>query len=130
MPIPGENVEVVFSGMDQKTSHALQTPGSLERAHNVEMDKAGQLSKRRGYQDIESDTGADGVSLPAVFGRLIVAGDELLVLSVSSAWSLASRSEALQSQAGSRAMIERGPALMGGLSVVNITTGEDASEDA
>ncbi len=127
MPLPGENVEVVFAGLDQKTASPLTAPGELETADNIEFDKSGQLNKRRGYQDIESDTAADGDTMPAVFHRVVVGErDEVLVISDASCWSLEAQSERLQT--GPRGFVDRGPAIVGGVSVVEVYTSPD-SED-
>ncbi len=124
--IPGENVEVVFQGLDQKTAATLTSPGRLETATNVEFDKSGQLNKRRGYQEIESGTGADGESIPTVLHRLALLDDELVVLSDTTCWALGARSEALQT--GDRGLVARGPSLVGGVSVVDVYSTHDSEE--
>jgi|TARA_S200002703_G_scaffold159483_1_gene173122 hypothetical protein len=126
MPLAAENVEIVFEGLDQKTASALTAPGKLERAQNVEFDKAGQLNKRVGYQHI-SATAADGVGLSAINHRLALAQDELLVLSGYYGFALASVGESLQT--GSRGLVLRGVMLGGSLSFDDVATGADVAED-
>ena len=123
MPVQSENVEVVFAGLDQKTSSKLTAPGKLERALNVEFDKMGQLNKRAGYQMFET-TQADGVAMPAVLGRLVLDGDELLVLSQTYAFAVLDGTETLQSD--TRAMVRRGYISHGNVSTFPVTVSTDA----
>ena len=126
MPIPGENVEVLFSGLDQKTSSVLTAPGKLERAENIEFDKAGELNKRAGYQAI-SNTATDGLATNAVRHRLVLAHGELVVLTGTLGFACGDVAETLQS--GTRALVRRSVASGGGLSFEDIVTGPDRAED-
>lgn len=125
MPIPGENVEIVLSGLDQKTSAKLTAPGKVERARNVQFDKAGQLDKRDGYLMLEN-TQADAASLPAHNARLAQAGDELLLLSPVYAFAMHDASEGLQST--TRAMVRRGLVSSGTVSAFSVVVGTDSEE--
>jgi hypothetical protein len=125
MPIPSENVEIVLQGLDQKTATKLVAPGRLERALNVQFDKAGQLDKRTGYTALAA-LQADGVGLPNVMSRFVRDGDALVVLSTSRAFALHDADEGLQSS--DRAMTSRGWVSSGNISKLTIAVSTD-SED-
>lgn len=125
MPIPGENVEIVLNGLDQKTSAKLTAPGKLERARNVQFDKAGQLDKRDGYLMLEN-TQVDGAGLPAHNARLAQLGDELLLLSPVYAYAMHDPDEGLQST--TRAMKRRGLISSGTASTFTVFVGTDSEE--
>ena len=126
MAIPAENVEILLGGLDQKTSSVTTAPGRLETADNIEVDKAGELNKRTGYEAM-SETPADGGPFPTTLHRVLVSDDELVVISGSRAFALADRPEGLQT--GSRAFVERGIAIVGGVSFVDVFTSSDMEED-
>ncbi len=126
MPLPGENVEIVLQGLDQKTSAKLTAPGKVERARNVQFDKAGQLDKRDGYLMLESAQ-ADGMAMPAHQARLAQLGDELLMLSPVYAFAMHDPGEGLQGS--TRAMKRRGLISSGSISASTVVVGTDAEED-
>lgn len=82
MPLPSQNVEILIEGLAQHLDEKVRPHGKLDRADNVEFDKAGAANKRRGYRTI-SITGADinGVTAPELYSALAVFRDELLLLS-------------------------------------------------
>lgn len=123
MPIPSENVEVVLQGLDQKTSAELTAPGKLERARNVFFDKTGRLDKRNGYGQLEN-TQVDGESLPAHNARLMLDGDELLLLSPALAYAIHDPTEGLQST--TRAAVLRGLVGSGSVSTFTVVVGTDS----
>lgn len=127
MPIPDENVEIILAGLDQKTSAKLTAPGKLERARNVEFDKAGELSKRKGYQRLGT-TAADAVSMPAVLCRLAQDRDELLILSTSYAFAVEDIGETLQGLT-SRSTVRRGLISSGNVSTHDVVVSSDAEAD-
>lgn len=125
MPLPSENVEVVLRGLDQKTSAKLQAPGTLERARNVQFDKAGQLDKRAGYAQLEA-TQLDGVVMPAVLSRVFVDRDELVVASATYAFAMQDPSEGMQ--AGTRALVRRGYISHGNVSTFTVAVSTDTED--
>lgn len=126
MAIPGENVEIVLQGLDQKTSAKLTAPGRLERARNVQFDKSGQLDKRAGYNQVEN-TQVDGAGFPAHTSRLFVDHDELVLLSPVFGYAMADPGETLQS--GTRSLVRRGIVSSGNVSSFSVVVGTD-TEDA
>jgi len=125
MPLPSENVEVVLRGLDQKTSAKLQAPGTLERARNVQFDKAGQLDKRTGYLQLEA-TQLDGVVMPAVLSRVFADRDELVVASATYAFALQDPSEGMQG--ATRALVRRGHISHGNVSTFTVAVSTDTED--
>ncbi len=125
MALPGENVEIVLSGLDQQTTAKLTAPGKLDRARNVQFDKAGQLDKRDGYLMLENGQ-ADGVAMPAHQARLAQLGDELLMLSPVYAFAMHDPEEGLQSS--TRALKRRGLIGSGSISAFTVAVGTDSEE--
>jgi hypothetical protein len=125
VPLPGENVEIVLQGLDQKTSAKLTAPGTVERARNVQFDKAGQLDKRDGYLLLENAQ-VDGVAMPAHQARLAQLGDELLMLSPVYAFAMHDPAEGLQSS--TRAMKRRGLISSGTVSASTVVVSTDAED--
>ncbi len=126
MPIQTTLVEVVLAGLDQKTAAKLQAPGKLERAENVEYDKAGELAKRAGYLMLETSQ-ADSVAMPVIASRVALDGDELLVMSTGLAFAMEDPNEALQTD--TFALKLRGVVGRGAVSTFDVITSPDAEED-
>lgn len=111
MPLQFQNVELPLGGLDQKTSPLARAPGALERAVNVEFDKAGQLNKRRGYQLIDISATVGAPSAPdGVMTHLAVHRGELVIFTRAYVAALASRESMLR---GEDAIVYRGPNAMG-----------------
>jgi hypothetical protein len=125
VPLQAENVEIVLAGLDQKTSAKLTAPGKLERARNVQFDKAGQLDKRDGYNLLEA-TQVDGAGFPAHVCRVLVDHDELVMLSPVFAFAMADPGETLQS--GTRSLVRRGIVGSGSVSSFAVVVGTDSEE--
>lgn len=125
MPLPGENVEIVFQGLDQKTSAKLTAPGKLQRAENVFFDKAGQLDKRDGYNQLEN-TQADATGMPAHIARVATAQDELVMLTPVYAYAAATSDEVLQSS--TRSMVRRCLIGSGTVSSFTVVVGTDTED--
>lgn len=125
MPLPSENAEIVLRGLDQKTSAKLQAPGTLERARNVQFDKAGQLDKRTGYAQLEA-TQLDGAVMPAVLSRVFLDGEELVIASTTRAFAMQDPSEGMQ--AATRALVQRGYISSGNVSTFTVAVSTDTED--
>ena len=87
MALKKEILSVPFArGLDQKTSEATAEPGTLSSAKNITMDKAGLISKRKGFETFRDsstvigDTVPKGKSLTFTTGANIYSYDEDLLV--------------------------------------------------
>ena len=122
MALVTEPVEVLLTSLDQKTGAAATAPGRLTVAENIEFDKVGTLSKRQGYRLLPTAQANDTL-LPAVWSRLVLDGDELLVCTRTRAWAMADVTETLQGAGHS--MVLRGVIGSGNISVMDVVTSPD-----
>lgn len=106
MPLQFQAIEIALNGLDQKANRLTRTPGALDRAINVEFDKAGQLNKRRGYQRIDPANTVNRFDTDEILTHVVSFGGELVVFTYDYVASLGSRDAALR---GEDALVYRGP---------------------
>ena len=87
MALKKQTLSIPFArGLDQKTSEATGEPGTLSSAKNITMDKAGLISKRKGFETFRDsstvigDTVPKGKSLTFTTGANIYSYDEDLLV--------------------------------------------------
>lgn len=87
MALKKQTLSIPFTrGLDQKTSEATGEPGTLSSAKNITMDKAGLISKRKGFETFRDsstvigDTVPKGKSLTFTTGANIYSYDEDLLV--------------------------------------------------
>lgn len=106
MPLVFQPIDIMLGGLAQKNAPLTKTPGSLERAVNVEFDKAGRLNKRRGYQFVDVTQTVNRFDDDAVMQHLAVRKNELLVITYSYVAALGSKDADMR---GTDTLIYRGP---------------------
>lgn len=113
MPLPTQPVTIQITGLSQKTDEKARIHGTLERADNVEFEKAGTLNKRRGYRYLDtSNNDINGNAPPELFSAVAQFRDELVLLS-DHLWSVVSPTRSVDGSS----VVLRGPLPRGGYRV-------------
>lgn len=113
MPLPDQNVTIQIAGLSQKVDAKARTHGTLERADNVEFEKAGTLNKRRGYRYLDISGGdIHGNASAEMFSAVAQYRDELVMIS-DDLWSVVSPISAVDGTS----IVRRGPMPRGGYRV-------------
>jgi len=124
MPLPDQLITINVSGLSQKIDPKARPHGSLERADNVEFEKAGTLNKRRGYRVVDISAGdIHGTLPPELFSAVAQHRDELVMIS-DDLWSVVSPTSGVDGTS----VVRRGPMPRGGYRVRAII-GADVSEE-
>jgi hypothetical protein len=90
MPLPDQLVTINIAGLSQKIDPKARQHGTLERADNVEFEKAGTINKRRGYRYVSTFGGdVNNNPAPQLFCAVAQHRDELLMVS-DDLWSVLS----------------------------------------
>lgn len=114
MPLQFQAIEIALGGLDQKANRLTRTLGALDRAINVEFDKAGQLNKRRGYQRIDPANTVNRFDTDEILTHVTQYGGELVVFTYDYVAGLGDRGSALR---GEDALVYRGPCNRGALRI-------------
>ena len=119
-------IEILVEGLSQKFDEKVRPDAKLERADNVEVNKAAKLNKRRGYRLVDV-TGNDpnGLAVDSLFTKCAVRSDELVVFS-DHVYSVLHPTATI----GSTSVLRRGPVIRGSYRLRTIIAGPGSSEEA
>lgn len=126
MPLNFQNVEIRLLGPDQKAARLLRTPGTLDRAVNVIVDKGGRLDKRLGYQRVDCSEVVGVLDADAVWTHCAVSPQDELVLFGHSWVAGCVDPDALLR--GDDALVQRGPSNRGQLRAIRVSQSHISQE--
>lgn len=116
-------VQIVLTGLDEKSDVKLRVPGKLDEALNVEADKQGALNKRRGYRRVVLDE-IHGDGLESVFCNVAPFRGELLLYGSEYLYSVVG----ITTEITQGTIASRGPVLRGNCGVRHITSSSISEE--
>lgn len=118
-------IEILVEGLSQKFDEKVQPDAKLTRADNVEVDKAAQLNKRRGYRFIEvSGNDVNGDANDSLFTKAAIRADELVLFSDHIYAVTSPTADVIGT-----ALVRRGPVLRGSYRLRVIVAGPGRSTD-
>jgi hypothetical protein len=118
-------IEILVEGLSQKFDEKVQPDAKLSRADNVEVDKAAQLNKRRGYRFVDvSGNEIGGTANDSLFTKMAVRADELVLFS-NHVYAV---SDPYANTIGT-SLVRRGPVLRGAYRLRVIVAGPGRSQE-
>jgi hypothetical protein len=120
MPLESRTIEIPLAGLSEKHAAIVRSPGTMQRARNVEFDKTGIVNKRRGYRFVDVAQTINLFDTDSVFSRCATIRNELVLFSHSHVVSLISQTGSVRAD---DTLVYRGPCNRGALKLEYITGG-------
>jgi hypothetical protein len=129
MALDWQLVRVELLGLSQHDDSRKRPVGTLERATNVEVVKAGKLTIRRGFRRVHADQAVDNVALRTdgqmLFDRIACFDGGVVVMAKSKLLAIVSRlNEITVSGGGSTGVVDHGGLAGCGIRSHVVATGE------
>lgn len=112
MPLEKQTFDIELRGLSQHDDDRKTIPGTLTRADNVEIVKAGALTIRRGYRRIHTERAVGDIAVRTagdqLFHRVCVYRGTIVVFGHSLLFEVASRQSAIVVSSGTTGIVSRG----------------------
>lgn len=131
MPLEKQTIDIELKGLSQHDDSRKTVPGTLTRADNVEIVKAGKLTIRRGYRRIHTERAANDVAVRTagdqLFHRIAAWRSGVVVLGHTKLFAVVSRHSSVPVSGGTTGIADHGRIGRSGIRSRVIATAESST---